>query len=86
MGDFNDEHIKPNWSTGEDHIYKNVDGSFTIRRVEDGIRRTYARFKNLEDAVKYRDFCIKHEWKRECQRRQVYISEMEIIQGWKVVE
>ena len=86
---FNDDEIKPNWHTGEKNIYKNVDGSYTIRKYVDGKRYTFARFQELSDAVSYRDYCISHEWDVKCKRkksgRTIYISDMEMEEEVKII-
>ena len=86
--DFSDDHA-PVWSTGEHNIYRNVDGSFTIRKVTDGVRVTFARFKILADAVIYRNFCEFHEWIRCCKRNKIdygiYISPLERFYGGPIV-
>ena len=88
MVDFYDDK-QPVWSTGEKYIYKNVDGSYTIRRIKNNVRHTYARFKELTDAVKYRDFCELHDWIKCCKRnkhsRGIYISQLEVFYGGQIV-
>lgn len=80
---------KPNWVTGEKNIYRNADGSFTIRRYVDGRRITFAVFKNIVDAVKYRDYCESHNWDPLCKRRKSsrmrYISDMEMKENVVIV-
>ena len=85
---FNDDK-KPNWKTGEKNIYKNANGMYCIRKTVDGKLRYFASFKELSDAVKYREYCKTHDWDMKCRRKRsnhmIYISAMEMEEGVMVV-
>ena len=50
-------------STGEKYICK-ARGHFHIRKQYNGKQRHYGSYESLEDAIKVRDYCIKHGWKQ----------------------
>ena len=86
---FNDEYIKPIWKTGEKYICKQTGGKFSVRKVIKGKLTYFGTFKTLEEAAKYRDYCIIHDWDRKCRRKMIghlyAISPMEMSEGVRVV-
>ena len=50
--------------TGEQYI-QTRDGRFYVRKTIDGVTKLYGTYASLEDAVKVRDYCILHGWKRQ---------------------
>ena len=73
-----------NWTTkyptqfkcDEKYINRRNSGTYVVEKTINGKHRYYGGFNNLEDAVKFRDYCIKNGWSSNC----VYQNPMKNIQ------
>ena len=76
-------------ASGEKFISKRINGKYYVRKTKDGVLIYFGGFDTLEAAVKYRDYCIKHDWDVRCKRRSIgrlfSISDMEMSEGVRIV-
>lgn len=50
----------------EKYINKRNSGTYVVEKHINGKQRYYGGFNNLEDAIKFRDYCIKKGWSSNC--------------------
>ena len=44
--------------------------TYQVHKLVDGRMVQYASFNNLDEAIMYRDYCVEHNWSKDCIRRK----------------
>lgn len=67
--------------SGEKYI-SYLNNRYFIKKTVDGVQKYFGSFKTLEEAKAHKEYCIKHNWSKQCMKRinRVYSNETMYIQ------